>query len=341
MQKQLYRLNFTTFNILCPSYRVLEHLGQEERHHPFVVEFRKQKMIEFLRTSVPRDYLSGIIFLQELWFDRRDYMDELLSVFSGEVVDFHHSSFNQRHKKPDGIGILVPKDEYDVKSTRQVTFPRGNRVALLASLVHKASRTPLLIGTLHLTFPHNERSRGIQLEQAACFLEELDAFEREERERLQEGTRREGLVVVAGDFNGELSSDQLQLFLQSGFRSSLQEHFKQRRRREEEEEEKREQEEEEREFPFISHLAHTGAEVGVDHILFKPLHLSSASSSSSSSSSIQLLESVLHPSHLSPTVPFRESMALVETLEEGGEEFDGLISDHRPLSTSFVLEFEE
>jgi len=176
---------------------------------------------------------------QEYWFD-----PEYQSVFEqvlGPYYDF--ITYQRPNAKADGLVVLLKKEgSLKLKHFKGFRFDTsGSRVALLIHLVEKRAggdREVVLVNT-HLTFPHGGMDKWSQLQQ----VKQIHQLLSEWPHPLPPGS----LQIIAGDFNVE-RDDPVCLFLShQGFEFGFSR-------------------------DFVSHRNHLKQEVGVDHVVYRPVH---------------------------------------------------------------------
>ncbi|KAH9731157.1 putative calcium-binding protein [Citrus sinensis] len=172
-------ISCTTFNILAPIYKRLDHQNQSLRESDVRDSWfnRNQTILDWLICE-----RSSVICLQEFWVGN----EELVLMYQERLGNAGYNTFSlaRTNNRGDGLLTALHRDYFNVLNYRELLFNDfGDRVA---QLVHVESVVPffqnqgggqqeILIVNTHLLFPHDSSLSVVRLHQALAML--LDDLE--------------------------------------------------------------------------------------------------------------------------------------------------------------------
>ncbi|KMZ76154.1 Calcium-binding endonuclease/exonuclease/phosphatase family [Zostera marina] len=211
-------ISCTTFNILAPIYKRLDHEDQSRRESHYKVYWltRNQNILDRLLSE-----LSSIICLQEVWVGNEEFV-EMYEKRLGEAgyISFKLARTNNRG---DGLLTALHKDHFKLLNYRELLFNDfGDRVA---QLLHVESVVPfwqgrnnevqqqVIIVNTHLLFPHNHSFSIIRLHQVYKILQYVEAYQKEQN-------LSQMPIILCGDWNGSKRGHVYKLLRSQEFVSS-------------------------------------------------------------------------------------------------------------------------
>jgi len=215
---QAAKVGIVSFNMLAPCYRRISQrnaLGRRlrESHTPEAWQRRATDTQSFLERSVCGP-AHGIIALQEFWLDpayRQSFDAKFVAAGYSVCV------LKRRGQKADGVALLVRDAEFSILARQEVQLAENcDRVALLLWLAQKDSGQHVVVANTHLTFPHSEDDKRLQVQQVQSLISAVDLF------CLQKNVPHSCLHAVVGDFNVETDSAACELLRHEGYRSAFQ-----------------------------------------------------------------------------------------------------------------------
>ncbi|CAN0884991.1 Uncharacterized calcium-binding protein At1g02270 [Linum grandiflorum] len=219
MADDFSHISCTTFNILAPIYKRLDHQqNQSLRESDFKSYWlsRNQMILEWLLME-----RTSIICLQEFWTGN----EELVHMYEDKLCDAGYFTFQlaRTNNRGDGLLMAVHKDYFRIINYRELLFNDfGDRVAQLLHVQltspppsHRKgdSRQELLIVNTHLLFPHNSSLSIARLHQVYKILQYVDTYQRENK-------LGSVPVVLSGDWNGSKRGRIYKFLRSQGFVSS-------------------------------------------------------------------------------------------------------------------------
>ncbi|KAL0400513.1 UNVERIFIED_CONTAM: putative calcium-binding protein [Sesamum latifolium] len=177
-------ISCTTFNILAPIYKRLNHEDPSYRESD-VKDYwldRNQRILDWLLCE-----RSSIICLQEFWVGN----EEMVSIYDKRLGDAGYINFKlaRTNNRGDGLLTALHKDYFRVINHRGLLFNDfGDRVAQLlhVELIAPFSqcrnsnvRQELLIVNTHLLFPHNSSLCLERLRQVYKILHYVESYQKE------------------------------------------------------------------------------------------------------------------------------------------------------------------
>jgi exonuclease III len=176
----------TTFNILAPIYKRLNHEDPSCRESDYRAFWmtRNQSILDWLLYE-----RSSIICLQEFWVGN----EELVDVYEKRLGAAGYMSFKlgRTNNRGDGLLTAVHKDFFRVLNSRELHFNDcGDRVA---QLLHVELASPIsqcrnndpitnqeiLIVNTHLLFPHDSSLCLVRLHQVYKILQCVESYQKE------------------------------------------------------------------------------------------------------------------------------------------------------------------
>eukprot|EP00667_Euglena_gracilis_P005083 EG_transcript_5111 len=234
--RELPEFSITTMNVLAPIHRRLAD-GTREAAHPELYVSRNVRILELLLQDP-----ATLICLQEVWICSK----ELVAMYQGALGPAGYNMYftPRTNCRGDGLLTLVAADRFDVLDQCRVFYNDcGDRVAHLLRLRAKGSApgtNELLLINTHLMFPHDENARLIRLRECTKLLAFLHQYTTQHDAA--------GLpVVICGDWNGRPGGHVARFMQSQGFVSVYDTVANPR-------------------TPWVSHLNHHGAAVGVDYV---------------------------------------------------------------------------
>lgn len=208
----------TTFNILAPIYKRLNHEDPSFRESDVKDSWlnRNQRILEWLLRE-----RSSIICLQEFWVGN----EELVSMYDKGLGDAGYINFKlaRTNNRGDGLLTAVHKDHFRVVNHRELLFHDfGDRVAQLlhVELVSFFSQyrnssicQELLIVNTHLLFPHDSSLCLERLRQVFKILQYVESYQKENKLNTLP-------ILLCGDWNGSKRGHVYKFLRSQGFVSS-------------------------------------------------------------------------------------------------------------------------
>ncbi|KZV43486.1 hypothetical protein F511_09929 [Dorcoceras hygrometricum] len=208
----------TTFNILAPIYKRLDHEDPCCRESDFKDYWlnRNQRILDWLLYE-----RSSIICLQEFWVGN----DELVNIYDERLEDAGYVTLKlaRTNNRGDGLLTAVHKDYFKIINHRELLFnDLGDRVA---QLLHVELITPfsqsrnsdirqeILIVNTHLLFPHNSSLCLERLRQVYKILQCMESYQRENKLNPLP-------ILLCGDWNGSKRGHVYNFLRSQGFTSS-------------------------------------------------------------------------------------------------------------------------
>ncbi|CAI9087004.1 OLC1v1020957C3 [Oldenlandia corymbosa var. corymbosa] len=212
-------ISCTTFNILAPIYKRLNHQDQSIRES-------ENKAYWLNRNHLILDWLlderSSIICLQEFWVGN----EELVNIYKKRLGDAGYTIFKlaRTNNRGDGLLTAVHKDIFRVINHRELLFNDfGDRVAQLlhVELIAPFSqcrgnsyvRQEILIVNTHLLFPHNSSLCLERLRQVYKILQYVESYQKEYKLNPLP-------IILCGDWNGSKKGHVYKFLRSQGFVSS-------------------------------------------------------------------------------------------------------------------------
>ncbi|KAG8663671.1 uncharacterized calcium-binding protein At1g02270 isoform X2 [Manihot esculenta] len=211
-------ISCTTFNILAPIYKRLDHQDQSIRESD-------NRTFWFTRNQIILDWLlfekSCIICLQEFWVGN----EELVHMYQERLGNAGYATFQLSRTNNRGDGLLTAVHEHYIRvlNYQELHFNDfGDRVA---QLLHVQSALPLmqsqngdaqqefLIVNTHLLFPHDSSLSIVRLNQAYKILQYVETFQRENKLNLVP-------IILCGDWNGSKRGHVYKFLRSQGFASA-------------------------------------------------------------------------------------------------------------------------
>ncbi|PIM98876.1 Transcriptional effector CCR4-related protein [Handroanthus impetiginosus] len=208
----------TTFNILAPIYKRLNHEDSSYRESD-VKDYwldRNKRILDWLLCE-----RSSIICLQEFWVGN----EELVSIYDKRLGDAGYINFKlaRTNNRGDGLLTAVHKDYFRIISHRELLFNDfGDRVAQLlhVELIAPFSqnrtnnvRQEILIVNTHLMFPHNSSLCLERLRQVYKILQYVESYQKENKLNPLP-------ILLCGDWNGSKRGHVYKFLRSQGFVSS-------------------------------------------------------------------------------------------------------------------------
>ncbi|XP_073122587.1 uncharacterized calcium-binding protein At1g02270-like [Henckelia pumila] len=208
----------TTFNILAPIYKRLNHEDPSCRESDVKDDWlnRNQRILDWLMYE-----RSSIICLQEFWVGN----EELVKIYDERLEDAGYVNFKlaRTNNRGDGLLTAVHKDYFKIISHRELLFNDfGDRVAQLlhVELIAPFSqcrnsdiRQEILIVNTHLLFPHNSSLCLERLRQVYKILQHVESYQRENKLNPLP-------ILLCGDWNGSKRGHVYNFLRSQGFTSS-------------------------------------------------------------------------------------------------------------------------
>ncbi|EEF47104.1 uncharacterized calcium-binding protein At1g02270 [Ricinus communis] len=211
-------ISCTTFNILAPIYKRLDHQNQSIRESDFRAFWftRNQRILDWLLYE-----RSSIICLQEFWVGN----EELVRMYEERLGDAGYITFQlaRTNNRGDGLLTAVHKDYFTVLNYQELLFNDfGDRVA---QLLHVQSAVPLLqcqtgdvqqeflIVNTHLLFPHDSSLSIVRLHQVYKILQYVETYQRDNKLSHMP-------IILCGDWNGSKRGHVYKFLRSQGFVSS-------------------------------------------------------------------------------------------------------------------------
>ncbi|XP_058762295.1 uncharacterized calcium-binding protein At1g02270-like [Vicia villosa] len=217
-QQQLPCISCTTFNILAPIYKRLNHEDESCRESEYRECWlaRNNRILDWLMFE-----RSSIICLQEFWVGN----EELVSLYEKRLGDagYIHFKLGRTNNRGDGLLIAVKKEYFKVINYKELHFNDcGDRVAQLlhvelafplSQCQNNGIRQEILIVNTHLLFPHDSSLCLVRLHQVYKILQYVESYQKECQLKPLP-------IILCGDWNGS-KRGHVYMFLRSqGFVSS-------------------------------------------------------------------------------------------------------------------------
>ncbi|KAK7275935.1 hypothetical protein RIF29_17062 [Crotalaria pallida] len=208
----------TTFNILAPIYKRLNHEDQSclESDYRAYWLARNHRILDWLLYE-----RSSIICLQEFWVGN----EELVNLYEKRLGDAGYISFKlgRTNNRGDGLLIAVQKENFKVVNYKELHFNDcADRVAQLlhVELVFPFSqyqnseiRQEILIVNTHLLFPHDSSLCLVRLNQVYKILQYVESYQKENQLKPLP-------IMLCGDWNGSKRGHIYKFLRSQGFVSS-------------------------------------------------------------------------------------------------------------------------
>ncbi|XP_051138256.1 uncharacterized calcium-binding protein At1g02270-like [Andrographis paniculata] len=208
----------TTFNILAPIYKRLDHEDPSFRESDVKDCWldRNERILDWLLCE-----RSSIICLQEVWVGN----EELVSIYDKRLGDAGYINFKlaRTNNRGDGLLTAVHKDHFRIIAHRELLFNDfGDRVA---QLLHVELVAPfqqcrssevcqdILIVNTHLMFPHDSSLSLERLRQVYKILEYVESYQKENKLNPLP-------ILLCGDWNGSKRGHVYKFLRSQGFVSS-------------------------------------------------------------------------------------------------------------------------
>ncbi|XP_014504866.1 uncharacterized calcium-binding protein At1g02270 isoform X2 [Vigna radiata var. radiata] len=208
----------TTFNILAPIYKRLNHQDQNCRESDFKACWlaRNQRILDWLLYE-----RSSIICLQEFWIGNK----ELVDLYDKRLGDTGYINFKlaRTNNRGDGLLIAVQKEYFTVVNYKELHFndcsDRGAQL-LHVELAFPFSqcqnsdvRHEILIVNTHLMFPHDPSLCLVRLHQVYKLLQYIESYQNEHQLKPLP-------IILCGDWNGSKRGHVYKFLRSQGFESS-------------------------------------------------------------------------------------------------------------------------
>ncbi|KAH1061587.1 hypothetical protein AAZX31_02G208100 [Glycine max] len=208
----------TTFNILAPIYKRLNHEDQSCRESDYKACWltRNQRILDWLLYE-----RSSIICLQEFWIGN----DEFVNLYDKRLGDagYINLKLGRTNNRGDGLLIAVQKEYFTVVNHKELHFNDcGDRVAQLLHLElafpfsqcqNSDVRHEILIVNTHLLFPHDSSLCLVRLHQVYKILQYVESYQKEYQLKPLP-------IMLCGDWNGSKRGHVYQFLRSQGFVSS-------------------------------------------------------------------------------------------------------------------------
>lgn len=210
-------ISCTTFNILAPIYKRLDHQNQSLRESDVRDSWlhRNQTILDWLLCE-----RSSVICLQEFWVGN----EELVLMYQERLGSAGYITFSlaRTNNRGDGLLTALHRDYFNVLNYRELLFNDfGDRVAQLLhveSVVpffqnQRGSQQEILIVNTHLLFPHDSRLSVVRLHQVYKILQYLELYQTENK-------LNHIPIILCGDWNGSKRGHVYKFLRSQGFVSS-------------------------------------------------------------------------------------------------------------------------
>ncbi|KAH6766858.1 Calcium-binding endonuclease/exonuclease/phosphatase family [Perilla frutescens var. hirtella] len=211
-------ISCTTFNILAPIYKRLNHEDPSCRESDVKDDWmdRNQRILNWLLCE-----RSSIICLQEFWVGN----EELVNIYDKRLGDAGYINFKlaRTNNRGDGLLTAVHKDYFKVINHRELLFNDfGDRVAQLLHVElnvpisqsrNSNVRQELLIVNTHLLFPHDSSLCLERLRQVYKILQYVESYQKENKLNPLP-------ILLCGDWNGSKRGHIYKFLRSQGFVSS-------------------------------------------------------------------------------------------------------------------------
>ncbi|KAE9596015.1 putative endonuclease/exonuclease/phosphatase, EF-hand domain pair [Lupinus albus] len=209
-EQQQTCITCTTFNILAPIYKRLNHESSRESEFRAKWLARNHRILDWLLYE-----RSSIICLQEFWVGN----EELVNLYEKRLGDAGYISFKlgRTNNRGDGLLIAVQKECFKVINYKELHFNDcGDRVA---QLLHVELAFPftqgieVLIVNTHLLFPHDSSLCLVRLNQVYKMLQYVESYQKENQLKPLP-------IMLCGDWNGSKRGNIYKFLRSQGFVSS-------------------------------------------------------------------------------------------------------------------------
>ncbi|KAL3653748.1 hypothetical protein CASFOL_003429 [Castilleja foliolosa] len=208
----------TTFNILAPIYKRLNHEDPSFRESDVKDDWldRNQRILDWLLCE-----RSSIICLQEFWVGN----EELVNIYDKRLGDAGYISVKlaRTNNRGDGLLTAVHKDYFRIVNHQELLFNDfGDRVAQLLHVelvspitkyLNNNVRQEILIVNTHLLFPHNSSLCLERLRQVYKILQYVESYQKENKLNPLP-------ILLCGDWNGSKRGHVYKFLRSQGFVSS-------------------------------------------------------------------------------------------------------------------------
>ncbi|KAM1070439.1 hypothetical protein ACFX13_002280 [Malus domestica] len=208
----------TTFNILAPIYKRLNHDDPDCRESDYRAYWlaRNQRILDCLLAE-----RSSIICLQEFWVGN----EELVNIYEKRLGDagYINLKLGRTNNRGDGLLTAVHKDYFRVVNYVELHFNDcGDRVAQLLHVELAAPisqfrnndiRQEILIVNTHLLFPHDSSLCIVRLHQVYKILQHVESNQKDNKLNPMP-------IILCGDWNGSKSGHVYKFLRSQGFVSS-------------------------------------------------------------------------------------------------------------------------
>ncbi|KAK7321325.1 hypothetical protein VNO77_31852 [Canavalia gladiata] len=217
-ENQQFCITCTTFNILAPIYKRLNHEDQSSRESEYRVHWlaRNHRILDWLMYE-----RSSIICLQEFWVGN----EELVNLYEKRLSDAGYINFKlgRTNNRGDGLLIAVQKEYFTVVNYKELHFNDcGDRVAQLlhvelafpfSQYQNSDIRQQILIVNTHLLFPHDSSLCLVRLHQVYKILQYVESYQKEHQLKPLP-------IMLCGDWNGSKHGQVYKFLRSQGFVSS-------------------------------------------------------------------------------------------------------------------------
>ncbi|RDY03512.1 putative calcium-binding protein [Mucuna pruriens] len=226
-QQQPPCITCTTFNILAPIYKRLNHEGEikQDRESDYKACWlaRNHKILDWLLYE-----RSSIICLQEFWIGN----EELVNLYDKRLGDAGYINFKlgRTNNRGDGLLIAVQKEYFTVVNYKELHFNDcGDRVAQLLHVELGSSfsqsqnsdiRQEILIVNTHLLFPHDSSLCLVRLHQVRKHLVSVYKILQYVESYQKEHQLKPLPIMLCGDWNGSKRGHVYKFLRSQGFVSS-------------------------------------------------------------------------------------------------------------------------
>ncbi|XP_027332377.1 uncharacterized calcium-binding protein At1g02270-like isoform X3 [Abrus precatorius] len=209
----------TTFNILAPIYKRLNHeQDQSCRESDYKASWlaRNHSILDWLLYE-----RSSIICLQEFWVAN----EELVNLYEKRLGDAGYINFKlgRTNNRGDGLLMAVQKENFTVLNYKELHFNDcGDRVAQLlhvelafpfSQYQNSDIRQEILIVNTHLLFPHHSSLCLVRLHQVYKMLQYVESYQKEYQLKPLP-------IMLCGDWNGSKRGHVYKFLRSQGFVSS-------------------------------------------------------------------------------------------------------------------------
>ena len=356
---QIHKFSMATFNIWCPVWKD-HNTANQESHHPKLWKKRNGAILNILSGDADDEHQNGnpndvnpddvnpdaanhenvnpddvnhedlkqnesdpapiandsyhppyppmncdLYCIQEFWCDGQPFNRLFESYLKPKGYEIYSLKRHQKGK-PDGIAMIYNTNTLKLHEKMDVKYTVSNRVAIIMELEHIASGCRVQIGNTHFTSGDDEWwKRERQCEQ---FMDALEQFK--EKKNGKNGTvngdeqkdsdgNTIDAVICCGDYNCELNGNKCtETTVTKGYKSTFHELNSDLFAAKQK---------------VVSHLTHDHYSILCDHIFFKPTE--------DATYTVEPAESYLYP----------------QSIETDKWYPEWILSDHRPLVTTFTI----